>query len=81
LHFHKFHVICRPIQQWEVIMLTYYGAVQLDPLVEALSDAHRAVDLALERRQQAIEALVETYRKIEEERAPLREAALSEAAE
>jgi hypothetical protein len=55
----------------------YYATRELDPLVEALSDANRAVDLALERRQEAIEALVEAYQKIEEQRAPLREAALA----
>jgi hypothetical protein len=61
-------------------MEEYYATKVIDPLVEAVSDAHRAVDLALERRQEAIAALVEAYRKLEEERAPLREAALREAA-
>jgi hypothetical protein len=62
-------------------MLTYYGAVQLEPFVQAVIDTTAAVDLAYEKQQAAIGALVGAYQKLEEDRAPLREAALSEAAE
>jgi hypothetical protein len=59
----------------------YYAIRELEQHVQALVDAHGNLDMALERGQGKIAALAEAYQKIEEQRAPLREAALSEAAE
>jgi hypothetical protein len=62
-------------------LLPYYGQPQLAPYVAELMDATKEIEDAFVRQEAAIEALVEAYRKLEEERAPLREAALREAAE
>jgi hypothetical protein len=54
-------------------MLEYYNAVELEPFIEAVTEAHAEVDKALEKRAHAIEALTEAYQAIEDKRAALAE--------
>lgn len=53
----------------------YYAVRELEPLVEALVDAHGDLDAALYRWERAIKALAEGWVAVEDKRAALSEAA------